>query len=947
MRIHHVFVLVVAVGLTRLAAAEYCVRAGASGADDGSDWNNAFTALPAALVRGATYFVAGGSYPRYTSAADDGSTSTITIKKAIASDHGTGTGWTSAYGIAAATFNGTVAIRRSHVVFDGQTGGGPGSWTSGFGFRIAVTSKTAHEPGLDLVDMNASDYVGPSYVTTRHFEVIGDGGDGDQNWPNNDAVAIGNTASGNILISHAYLHDMGRTLFIVLGANPLVVEYVYCGKYEYTWGEHSEIASTNGDGITFRYDIFTSVTGTGGLMFNGQDNRVYGNVFHHAAGDTSWGYAANGIIGAKSSNEPVRNTLICNNTFIDTYPDDTGGGPQIFGMYLSNYPGNVAYDNLFYGHNAPLGDLGGVTHDYNAFVDFTGDVLPVEAHRSTAAGDPFRDPAHADFTLTANTAAGIALGSPYDHDALGRVRATWTRGAYEYLAASGDAQAPTAPTGLGATAVSRTRIDLSWTASIDDVGVTGYRVFRDGTQVGSPAGTAFSDTGLSPATAYSYAVKAIDAAGNLSAASAGATATTRADQVPVASAQSVATTQGVAKAITLVATDADGDALSYAIVAAPQHGTLSGSGASRTYTPAGGYSGSDSFAFKANDGIADSNTATVGITVAALGAGTGLAATYYDAMDLTGAAVQRTDPTVDFDWGAAAPASGIAVGTWSARWTGQVQAPSSQTYTFSVTGDDGVRLWVDGVKLVDQWQDHGPTTYDGSIALIAGRKYDLVMEYYQDGGSAVARLAWSSPSMAKQIVPTTQLFPVALPGSWMGRDVGATGATGSVSWGDGTATVTGGGADIWGAADAFQFVSQPLTGDGSIVARVVSQQDTDPWAKAGVMVREGIAAGARHAFCCVTAGNGVAFQRRTATDGASSHTAGSTNGAPRWVKLVRQGASLTGYESADGQAWTLVGTAALGLANPVQIGLAVTSHHQGVLCTAVFDHVAVTPGGNG
>jgi hypothetical protein len=88
---------------------------------------------------------------------------------------------------------------------------------------------------------------------------------------------------------------------------------------------------------------------------------------------------------------------------------------------------------------------------------------------------------------------------------------------------------------------------------------------------------------------------------------------------PVATAQSVTTSAGTAKAITLAGTDADGNALTYAIVANPAHGTVTGSGASRTYTPAGGYSGADSFTFTVSDGTATSAAATVSISVTASG----------------------------------------------------------------------------------------------------------------------------------------------------------------------------------------------------------------------------------------------------------------------------------------------------------------------------------------
>jgi hypothetical protein len=107
----------------------------------------------------------------------------------------------------------------------------------------------------------------------------------------------------------------------------------------------------------------------------------------------------------------------------------------------------------------------------------------------------------------------------------------------------------------------------------------------------------------------------------------------------------------------------------------------------------------------------------------------------------------------------------------------------------------------------------------------------------------------------------------------------------SVWWGapvtpNGTFTLRGSGADIWGSADAFHFAYQPLTGDGSIVARVASLTHTHAWAKAGVMIRENLDADARHAMVVVTPSNGVAFQRRTSTGGSSAHTAGAPSPPP-------------------------------------------------------------------
>src|SRR5437773_756947 len=89
-----------------------------------------------------------------------------------------------------------------------------------------------------------------------------------------------------------------------------------------------------------------------------------------------------------------------------------------------------------------------------------------------------------------------------------------------------DTTPPTVPTGLTATAVSSSQINLSWAASFDSVGVTGYRVYRGGTQIATTSTTSFTNTGLSPSTTYTYAVAAFNAAGNLSAQSGPASATT-------------------------------------------------------------------------------------------------------------------------------------------------------------------------------------------------------------------------------------------------------------------------------------------------------------------------------------------------------------------------------------------------------------------------------------
>ena len=95
--------------------------------------------------------------------------------------------------------------------------------------------------------------------------------------------------------------------------------------------------------------------------------------------------------------------------------------------------------------------------------------------------------------------------------------------------------------------------------------------------------------------------------------------------------------------------------------------------------------------------------------------GNGLSATYFNNADLTGSSISRIDATVNFDWGTGSPNSAIGADTFSARWTGQVQAQKNETYTFFTTSDDGVRLWIDGRQIINDWSVHSPREDKGTI----------------------------------------------------------------------------------------------------------------------------------------------------------------------------------------------------------------------------------------
>src|SRR5207249_11338444 len=117
------------------------------------------------------------------------------------------------------------------------------------------------------------------------------------------------------------------------------------------------------------------------------------------------------------------------------------------------------------------------------------------------------------------------------------------------------------------------------------------------------------------------------------------------------------------------------------------------------------------------------------------------------------------DAFVNFNWGSGSPDPSISVDHFTARWTGSVQPQFSETYTFYTTTDDGVRLYVNGQLIINHWVDQGATEWSGTIALTAQQKYNIEMDFYENGGAASATLAWSSPTTAKAIIPKSQLYP--------------------------------------------------------------------------------------------------------------------------------------------------------------------------------------------
>ena len=531
-------------------------------------------------------------------------------------------------------------------------------------------------------------------------------------------------------------------------------------------------------------------------------------------------------------------------------------------------------------------------------------------------------------------------------------------------------------------------------------------------------------------------------------------------------------------------------------------------------------------------------------------AGGGVRAEYFRGMDLSNHVLTRTDPQIKFNWPEGTPPDdAVGAGAFSVRWTGEIEAAFTETYTFYTNSADGVRLWVDGRQLVDNWTDHDTTENSGRIDLVAGNVYSLQMEYYESGNGAVVELLWSSPSTPEQFVPQAALSPPIRASSpspanratgtkmtpilgwnagdyaashevYFGTDVDAvknatkaspeykgtkaigdeiydpgklawattyywrvdevnsvnpdspwagslwsfttgdfllidnfedynadenqiwyawhdglgygapgtepyfagngTGAavgdetTGSYTeetivhsnrqsmplvydnnkqgyanyseteltltaprdWTEesvaelslwfrgrpasvgsftegpvGTYTINATGADIAGTADQFHFAYKTFAGVGTIEAQVLSVGDTDPWAKAGVMIRETLDAGSKFAAVYITPGMGCRFQMRSDTDiSVTSDTSIATAEqiaitAPYWVRLERGVAgNFKAYYSSNGTTWQAMAwnPQNISMTSNVYVGLALSSHNNNATCEAQYSNVRIT-----
>jgi chitodextrinase len=381
-----------------------------------------------------------------------------------------------------------------------------------------------------------------------------------------------------------------------------------------------------------------------------------------------------------------------------------------------------------------------------------------------------------------------------------------------------DTTPPTKPSNVIATAISSTQVNLTWTASTDNVGVTAYNVMRDGQLIGTVnadqpgSSTQFGDATVEAGTSYSYVVTASDAAGNTSQASTAAQVTTPADTTvsekqgvwaeyyankdlggtPVVSQQENNINYNWGKNAPLTNVPADNYSVAWSgRIVAPSTGTY------KLYTNA-----DDGVRLYIDDTLViddwtthskKENSATVSFTagkkynfrleyfekngssnVSLSWSGPGLAkqvipasslqpqeygltGTYFSDSNLSSVSFTRVDPNVNFNWGSGSPSGSLLADNFSVRWSGQVYIPKTDTYTFYSTSDDGVRLLVDDQQVFKNWNDHTAKEVSGSIQLTGGQKHNVVLEYYEAKGSASVNLQWSSSTITKQVIDRESL----------------------------------------------------------------------------------------------------------------------------------------------------------------------------------------------
>jgi fibronectin type 3 domain-containing protein len=323
---------------------------------------------------------------------------------------------------------------------------------------------------------------------------------------------------------------------------------------------------------------------------------------------------------------------------------------------------------------------------------------------------------------------------------------------------------PATPSNAHPTAVTTTSIAFAWQDnSNNEDKFSIFRSVNNGSFVfvaDVPTNTTtYTDTGLSPGTSYDYHIQAWNLGGYTDFA--GFSIITRA--TPPANPTAVVTNGQVSLAWT-----ASPGAISYNVYRGTSPGGESAQPIasvvnSTVYTDNGLTSGF-TYYYKITAVTTGGESSASTEVSASLGGGDGLLGNYYKGTALSGTAVQRVDPQVNFDWQYGQPMSAIPSDMFSVAWTGSIRPGATSAYTCYTTSDDGVRLYINGQTVINNWTQHGAAeNASAPITLIGGQSYSLRMEYFENTGAAVAQLRWSSSQIAKSLIPQFNLYSSIVP----------------------------------------------------------------------------------------------------------------------------------------------------------------------------------------
>jgi len=457
-----VLALVILLAGTNAFAANHYIRAGASGANNGSDWSNAWTSISqVSWTRGDVYYVAAGSYGTLHLSTTASGTSTIEIRGAIggAGDHGTSAGWDDSFQGEALFGGGGSSFSSSYWVINGQAVPGctyPSNNDACYTIKFqnpASGNGPASGSAIALCNgnSNCTDYL------LQYINVLGSNTQG-TNFTDEGIECI--PQCKNTTIDHSYVHQSGCDLFSFnsFDSSPLVLQYNWIAYNDVGLGQisggpaHCQGIQVTAATMTIRYNVWQDMQSSGAITDAAGGNApikewdIYGNIFFWDAawnaqfsGNGAVGYD-DGIVGLFSVSGSGGILKIYNNTIAGlglAQSQNCNGQAYTInaGMSVVATVTNNIWFNFKSGCNA--GKAGPGTYDYNAYYQISNGTKDSGAHSYTSNANPFLNPTAntlAGFMLAADTQTGVQLASPFNVDLAGTTRGSsgiWDIGAFQ------------------------------------------------------------------------------------------------------------------------------------------------------------------------------------------------------------------------------------------------------------------------------------------------------------------------------------------------------------------------------------------------------------------------------------------------------------------------------------------------------------------------------------